>query len=50
MRAPQARAKILGNSDNFRDKKSYDVIIFKLQGGAMAPPCGMLATPLTIRH
>ena len=46
MRAPQERAKIFGNSDYFLPQKSGDVIIFKFQGGAMAPPCRMLATPL----
>ena len=47
MRAPKARAKILGILDYFIPQKAYDVIIFKFQGGAMAPPCRMLATPLT---
>ena len=46
MRAPKAQAKILGILDYFFHKKEYDVIIFKFQGGAMAPPCRMLATPL----
>ena len=36
VQAPEARAKILGE---FSFQTPYDVIIFKFQGGASAPPC-----------
>ena len=42
----EGASEILGILDYFIPQKAYDVIIFKFQGGAMAPPCRMLATPL----
>ena len=43
MRAPEARAKIFRV---FCLKTAYDVIIFKFQGGASAPPCTPLPAPM----
>ena len=45
MRAPEARAKIWGGG-GICLQTAYDVIIFKFQGGASAPPCTPLPAPM----